>query len=156
MRNLSNSALASLNAQDTSEAYLVLLEIDAGEVDPYRFTSDAVNTVVGLDTYESFPFDITLPKSVDGKVSTAQLSVTNVDRRLVDAIRTLTVPMTVNIKVVLGSDPTDIMMQYQDFTWRQLTYDAATVTGTLTLEDFLNEPVGHIMGSSNFPGLFYQ
>jgi hypothetical protein len=82
MRNLSNSALASLNAQDTSEAYLVLLEIDAGEVDPYRFTSDAVNTVVGLDTYESFPFDITLPKSVDGKVSTAQLSVTNVDRRL--------------------------------------------------------------------------
>jgi hypothetical protein len=167
LRSQSPSVLDSLLAQETGEAYLVLLTITDGSQDkpepnpPFHFTSDSQDTVTDAGqpeevTWSAFPFDITLPKNVEDQTSTAQLSVTNVDRRLIDSIRNQTVAMSVDIKVVLGSDPDDIMVEYVDFTWRNLTYDAMTVSGTLTLEDFLAEQVGHIMTANNYPGLFYQ
>ena len=154
MRSQSAGVVSSLLAQDTNDVYLVLLTLLDGAGVPFRFTSDAADTLYGGDTYIAFPFDITLPNNVEDKISTAQLSITNVDRRLIDSIRDQTTAFQVQIDVILASSQ-DLMVSYTDFTWRQLTYDAMTITGTLTLEDFLNEQVGHIMTAKDFPGLFY-
>ena len=108
------------------------------------------------ETYLPFPFDITLPKNVDGQVSTATLSLSNINREFIDDIRSLTTPLRVNIKVVLGSNPDEIMAEFTDFVLRQVTYNTASISGTLTLEDFLNEPLGVLMTGANFPALFYQ
>jgi hypothetical protein len=108
------------------------------------------------ETYLPFPFDITLPKNVDGQVSTATLSLSNINREFIDDIRSLTTPLRVNIKVVLGSNPDEIMAEFTDFVLRQVSYNTASISGTLTLEDFLNEPVGILMTGATFPGLFYE
>jgi hypothetical protein len=121
----------------------------------YAAGTDPDPPPTGGITYAAFPFDITLPKNLDNQISTASLSVTNVDRRLITAIRGQTEAMTVDIEVVLGSPPYDKMVKYVDFTWRNLTYDAMTVSGTLTLEDFLSEQVGHIMTAANYRSIFY-
>ena len=158
MRSQSPDVVSSLLAQETSEAYLVLLTLevdDDGSPKYFRFTSDAVDTVVGSDIYLAYPFEITLPSNVEDQVSTCQLSVTNVDRQLIEFVRTQTVPIKAGIDVILASNQ-DVMVSYQDFTWRQLSYDAMTISGTLTLEDFLHEQVGHIMSSKGYPGLFFS
>jgi hypothetical protein len=156
VRSQTPSALGSLLAPETGEVYIVLLTIQpGGGGSPFHFSSDSVDTLSNGTTYAAFPFDITLPKNVDNQISTAQLSVTNVDRRLIEAIRGQTEAMTVDIEVVLSSETTTTMVKYVDFTWRNLAYDAMTVSGTLTLEDFLNEQVGHIMTAANYKSIFY-
>jgi hypothetical protein len=158
-RNLSDAALSSLLAQETSEAYLVLLTITDNNAVPHRFTSDSVDTYVdpgGANIrYESFPFDIALPQNVENQVSTSTLTITNVDRRLIDEIRGQRLPMNVNIQVVLSSAPDDVLAEFIDFKWRHINYDASTISGTLTLEDFMSEPVGILMTARDFPGLFF-
>jgi len=154
-RVLSGQSLASLMAQETGEAYLVLLTVSDSSGVIARLTSDSVDTVVGADTYQQFPFDITLPDNAEGKVSTAQLSFSNIDRRFIQSIREETMPLGVNIKVVMGSDPTDILAEFTDFLLRNVTYNVTTISGTLTLESFLSEQVGQIMNGQTFPGLFF-
>ena len=113
---------------------------------------------LGIDTahtYNSFPFDITLPKNIEGQISTAQLSIDNVSRQFIDEIRSQVKPLQVNIKVVLSLNPNDIMAEFTDFVLRQVTYDASAISGQLTLEDFMAEMVGVLMTGRNFPGLFF-
>lgn len=190
MRSQPPGVVSSLLAQDTTEAYLVLLTLEDGAGEFFRFTSDSVDTVIGqsvvdawaleadpdvwetesgdfwvlesdtpggvpTETYYAFPFEITLPNNVEDQISTARLSITNIDRTLVNSIRDQTVPIKVSIDVVLAST-FELMVSYRDFLWRQLSYDSMTISGTLTLEDFLNEQLGHIMTSRDYPGLFYS
>ena len=105
--------------------------------------------------YEAFPFDVLIPKNVDGEVSTAKLVLDNVDRRLINQIRSQTEPLRVSYDIVLASNPVDILASFTDFKLRQVSYDAISISGSLTMEDFLNEPVGSIMSGQNFPGLFF-
>jgi len=155
-RTLPPASLSAVLAQETAEAFLVLLTVtDEAGFDTF-LTSDSVETLHGSDTYQPFPFDITLPKNTDGQVSMATLTLSNVNRQFIDEIRAQTTPLKVNIKVVLGSNPNEIMAEFTDFVLRQVTYNVVSISGTLTLEDFLNEPVGVLMTGANFPGLFYQ
>ena len=154
-RTLPPASLQAVLAQETAEAFLVLLAVTDENKTTY-LTSDSVITLHGGETYQPFPFDITLPHNIDGRVSTATLSLSNVNRQFIDEIREQTTPLKVNIKVVLGSSPDEIMAEFTDFVLRQVTYNTASISGTLTLEDFLNEPLGVLMTGANFPGLFYQ
>ena len=154
-RTQSAASVASLLASETGEAYLVLLTISDSTGVIARYTSDNVDTVVSTTTYTPSPFDIFLPANVEGRISTAQLSLDNVDRALIDSLRLATSAFQVDMKVVLGSDPTDTLVEFTDYTLRNVSYDAFSISGTLTLEDFLNEPVGRIMTGSVYPGLFY-
>jgi hypothetical protein len=147
-----------ITADFTTSQDLVITQPAAidGVTTSVTITIESIGDGIGGGTlYAAFPFDITLPKNVNDQISTAQLSVTNIDRRLVESIRGQTVAMTVDIEVVLSSETTTTMVKYVDFTWRNLTYDAMTVSGTLTLEDFLNEQVGHIMTAANYKSIFY-
>ena len=154
-RTLLPASLSAVLAQETGEAYLVLLTVE-DEVNTTYLTSDSLDTVHDLNTYLPFPFDITLPQNVDGQISTATLTLSNVNRQFIDEIRSQTTPLKVNIKVVLGSDPEEIMAEFTDFVLRQVTYNTTSISGTLTLEDFLAEPLGVLMTGANFPGLFFQ
>ena len=155
-RTLPPASLNAVLAQETAEAFLVLLTVTDENDLATRLTSDSVITPHAGEDCQPFPFDITLPKNVDGQVSTATLSLSNVNRQFIDEIREQTTPLKVNIKVVLGSNPEEIMAEFTDFVLRQVTYNTTAISGTLTLEDFLNEPVGVLMTGAKFPGLFYQ
>jgi hypothetical protein len=159
-RSLSIASVQSLLAQQTGEAYLVLLTIKsaAGSI-LARWTSDAVDTVVTdvspNETHTPYPFDLSLPDNTEGRTPSATLTIDNVSRTLIEDIRTLADPLTVTMKVVLGSDPTDTLVEFPDYTLQGVSYNATSISGQLTLETFLQEQVGRIMTGSNYPGLFY-
>jgi hypothetical protein len=155
-RTIPPISLAELLAQETSAAFLGLVTITDQNATVTRLTTDSVDTNDGTDVYTSFPFDMILPFNIDGQASQGQLILDNVSRQFVDEIRSQTQAFKVNLKIVSSTDPSETMAQFVDYEMRQVSYNAASISGALTMESYLNEPVGVLMTGINFPGLFYQ
>lgn len=155
-RSLSSTAKAGVFAQETEQVYLVLLEIAHSSLGtPIRVVNNYADVVSNGVTYSAFPFEISLPDDTDEKMPNVMLSIDNVDRVIVNAIRSITGPPTITISVVLASSPSTIEAGPYSMTLREASYDAATVTGSLAVEDMLNEPYpSDLMTPANFPGLF--
>jgi len=141
-RTVSSIAKAAVFAQQTGEAFLMLIALTHPDLPtPIRVTSDGVQTVSGGETYLPCPFNITLPSETDESPPEIRLVIDNVDRSLVQSIRALGGdPLGVRLEVVLASTPNVIEAGPFDFSMRDVQYDAAAIEGTLKYDDFLNEP----------------
>lgn len=157
MRNPSAAFKKAVFASQTGEAFLVLVAISHPSLAaPLRVTSDGVPTVSGGETFVAYPFQIELAAEGDDVAPRIRLTIDNVDREIVAAIRGagLAAP-TVTVQVVLGSDPDTIEAEFPDFKLRQADYTALTVEGELALEDFTTLPYPYLTFTpSRFPGLF--
>jgi hypothetical protein len=81
--------------------------------------------------------------------------IDNIDRRIVQAVRSLTSAPAVLIEIVRAADPDTVEARFVDFKLANVTYDAQVVEGDLTVEDFTAEPFPSASFSpSLFPGLF--
>lgn len=155
-RSIPASAIAAGNAQQTSEVYIVLLTIDHASGTIY-LTSDSVDTISNGNTFLPLPFDLNLPSMQDGQISEAELTIDNVDRQLIAEIRTQNVPLEVSLDVVLFSDPDTALVSFTEFSLRNISYDEISISGRLTMEDYLVEPFPKDrMTAQFFPGLFFR
>ena len=155
MRTIAGPSLESMLASETEDAYIALLTI-AHETGTERFTSDSVDTVIAPDTWVPYPFKVLLPTMEEGVISEGAISLTNVDRQLIDEIRSQATPMTVQIDVARSSD-LNIVASFQEFKLRNITYSETEIAGKLTMEDFLAEPIPKdLMSGRFFPGLFFR
>ncbi|MCL4715450.1 MAG: DUF1833 domain-containing protein [Hyphomonadaceae bacterium] len=153
-RVLSAPATAAIAAEETDEVFLVLVGIDHVDlVQPIRVVNNVEPVDSGGETYVGLPFEIELPDEGE-RPGEARLSVDNVDRRIVEALRTVQSAPTVEIKVVLASQPDVIEYELSGLTLRDTTYDVATVQGYLRYEDLSIDPVADMITPSRFPGLF--
>jgi hypothetical protein len=101
----------------------------------------------------AFPFEITLPNDDDGQIS-ARLSIDNTDRQIVAAVRQMSSYAAVNIKIIRADAPDTVEAEFPDFRLSNVNYDAATVSGDLTIEDFTQEPFpAETFSPAKFPGL---
>lgn len=156
---ISSEFKAAVIAQETDEVIIVLLTIDHEDiVEPIRVSSDSVDTVSRGNTFIPFPFEIKLPDSSDGKVSSTSISISNVDRRIVMAIREMTtgsVPPTVLIEIVLASDPDVLEAEFEGFSMTDAKYNKINVQASISQESFYHEPFPKdSFTPANFPGLF--
>lgn len=156
-RDVSAAARAALYAGQTGEVFVVLLDVEHPSfVAALRVCSDNRPTVSGGNTYEPFPFDITLPDENEEAPPRVTLRIDNVDRRVVSEIRRIVgAPARVIVRVVLASSPDTVEAGPFEFTLRDVSYDAQAVEGTLMFEDILNEPFpSDTFTPSRFPSLF--
>ncbi len=138
-RSLSEAAIASQNAQETGEAWLVLLEIDHDDLaDPIRVVNNHQNITSNGNLFVGFPFEIELPGEDPDQPLRARLRIDNVDRTIVETVRTISSPPTVTARVVLASQPNTVEVEFSGMTLREASYDAATVEADLVFEDVLN------------------
>jgi len=142
--------------QETSECFILLVTIDHADLSvPIRVSSDGVDTISRLNTFVSFPFDITLPSDSEDGPPVAKLVIDNVDRQIVQAVRSISSPPSVLMEIVLASDVETVEVDWPDFELIDVDYDALTVSGLLTQERFESEPYPHLKFTpGNFPGLF--
>lgn len=155
MRTLSPAANASIMAEETDEVWLVLLQIDHDDLAaPIRVANNTENVVSGGETYVGLPFELALPAESDNGPGEAVIRVDNVDRQIVEAVRTITSPPRVTIRVVLASQPDVIEALIENMVMKDVTYDVATVQGRLRFEDIVTEPVAETITPERFPGLF--
>ena len=155
-RTLSSAARAALYAEQTDEAFLVLLTLEHASMDePIRVSSDAVATVSRGDSFVAYPFDLQLPDDADGRPPRARLTIDNVDRTIVLALRQLDSPPRLTIEIVRAADPDTVEASFAELQLLNVSYDAQTVTGELGIEDISAEPYpAHDFVPSLAPGLF--
>lgn len=155
-RDVSVTWRAASYAQETDQVFLCLLEIDQDALSStIRIVNNTQNITHNGNLYTAFPFEFTLPQDSDENMPAATVTIDNVDRQIVEMIRSLTGPATVTVTVVLASSPDTIEAGPYEMTLRDTGYDAFQVTGRLDVEDMLNEPYPADSFTPNtFPGLF--
>ena len=155
-RAVSSLTRQALFAAETGEAFLVLLTLDHPDLAvPIRVTNDAVTTTSRGDSFVVFPFDLVLPDDQDNRPPRAKLVIDNIDRQIVQAIRSLSSAPTVLIEIIRAAAPDTVEAQFVDFRLTNVSYDVQRVEGDLTIEDFTAEPFPAATFSPGwFPGLF--
>lgn len=164
-REMSNTAKQAVYAQQSEEVFIVLLTIEHENFtqpirvasDPFEVLPDAgVRGVVSRgDEFLFVPFTINLPLQDDQGIARASLSVDNISREIVAAVRQASTALTVGIEIVLASDVDTPEMSIQDFRLESVSYDAFTVSGDLSVEYYDLEPFpARRFTPSDFPGMF--
>lgn len=164
-RTLSNTAKAAVFAQNTDEVFITLVTIDHPNFtapvricdDPYEILPIAgVRGVVSRgDEYLFLPFSMELPAQDDTGVAKARISIDNVSREIVGAVRSATSALSIDMEVVLASDVDTPEVSINDFRLEKVNYDALTVTGEISVEYFDLEPYpARRFTPADFPGLF--
>jgi len=156
-RQLSNEAknsLFSINAN--AEVWLVLLSL-RGSTGVFNVVNNNEDIESNGTTYYAYPFDIALPPDSLQKQPTVSLRIDNVDQSLTDWIRREFDPPTVELKIVLASDPDKVEISLDFLKLVNANWDAFTITGTLQVDDVFNAAfpsVGQTYTPPQFPGLF--
>lgn len=154
--NLSNTAKDALYASETSEGLIALLTIIPDQGDTARLSDDQVDTTHDGQIYEAVPFILTLPDSTEDRPPVGRIEISNVSRKLMEAIRApaSTAPVA-EIRVVLLSDPESLEIGPLEFEIRDVRWDSGTVTADLVVEPILKRAVPHLRFTpGQFPGLF--
>jgi hypothetical protein len=155
MRTLSATALASAHASDTSEVWLTLLTLTHSSLDvPLRFVNNNVSVTSRGNLFLAFPFEVEFPGEDEESPGEARLTIDNIDRSIVNTIRTIFGPPTVKFEVVLASSLNTVEASFDGLSLRNVTFDATKVTGVLRYEDIVTEPISLNMTPQRFPGMF--
>lgn len=155
-RNISPAARAALHAPETSEVFLVLLTLHHAEMPvPVRVCNNGADITSRGEIFIAYPFQLTLPDDEDNRPPRARLAIDNVDRQIVQAVRSLTSSPSVTIEIIRAAAPDTVEARFEDFRFTNITYDSHRVEGDLTVEDFTAEPYPAAgFSPSLFPGLF--
>lgn len=143
-------------AQHTDEAFILLVEFTHVPTnETYRAALNTEDIVSQGEVYTACYFDIALPDVGNNAPQGSQLTLDNVDMRLVGLLRRITQPLKATLRVVLATTPDVIEMEFEDLTLREVNWDASKISGTLSSEDPLNQAFpSHMYDPRSFQGLF--
>lgn len=155
-RNVSLAAIQGALAQQTSEVYLVLLEIDHANLGtPLRFVNNSENVTSNSNLYTAFPFAVVLPDDQESREPRAEIRIDNISREIIDEVRSLSTYPTMTLSVILASSPNTIEWGPLEFITQGANYDANTITFSLVYSVFAEEPFPYrVFDTINFPGMF--
>jgi hypothetical protein len=155
-RNISNTARIAINAPQTDQVFLVILTIDHPDLSsPMRVVNNKQSVISNGETYIATAFSFIPPAQEDGVISNSQLSIDNVDRLMVQVIRTISSPADISASIILADSPDVVEAGPWDFKLRDVTYNRETVSGELVYASYLRDNLGTIKYKNiNFPGLF--
>jgi len=155
-RTLSTAAKESIFAPETDLAWIVLLTIShASLTDDIRVARNTEDVISNGETYIGFPFEISLPQEREDSPPRVTLEIGNVDRQIVQAVRSLDSPADVTLEIVTSNDFDAVEAGPFVFTLREVQYDNLTVQGELSFEPILDEPYPVTnFTPGKFPSLF--
>lgn len=156
-RSLSTTAREAINAEETGEVFLILLTVGADLLDPpIRVVQNTEDIVSRGNTYIGMGFEIDLPVDDEEQVTDVQLSIQNVDRQIVAAIREVSEPVDIVMEVIVASDPDTVEAGPFEFVVTAADYDAELVRARVSdpYEELNQEFPSGAFTPSLFPGLF--
>ena len=161
MRTLSTTAIRAMLAERTGEVALTLLRIfPFGDTDPanaYRLVNNSEDVTSDSLLYTAFGFDLTLPEENGESLPSVNLVIDNVGQELASPMLANTDPLTVELEIVLASEPNTVLAGPWQFTAANTTVSALTIALELRYEDVLNEAFPCVrMTPQNFPSLFQR
>lgn len=165
--SLSADALRAMFSQESDDTLIVLLTISGSGfttiriADNYteRLSESDSDIVYGVTSdsveYTFIPFSITLPTEEMEAAPRCQITINDVTRLLMPTIRSIQTAPTVQIDIVLKSNPDVVELSFGGFILSNISYNANQITADLTVESLAIEPFpAHTFTPSYFPGLF--
>ena len=167
-RQLSTEFMRGIFAQETGICPVFLLTIMHPSLsvpilvssDPtQRIAETAADVVYGTvsrgQSYVFFPFLLTLPEDGEEGPGQMQLQLDNVQRQYIYALRSIQGPPTINAEIVTSDDPDTVEASWPEYLLTNAKYDATVITGTLSLETQVREPLpAGAFTPGYFPALF--
>lgn len=151
----SAAAVRELFAQNSGEVFLPLLTLSHPSMTTIRCVNNNESITSRGDVFAAFPFQLDLPTDAAETLPTAKLTISNIDRSLLDEIRTLSGAISVMLEVVTASTPNTVECGPFNFDIVAAEYDLQAITATLAYEPILNEPFpADNFDLQRFPGLF--
>ena len=142
-------------ASSASVAWLCLLTITASGAPPLYVVNNSEPVISRGVTYAPYPFSLQLPADDSETLPTVSLVISNVDRSIIEFVRSQQFAPAIVVELVTSLYP-DIVEKALDFlTLTAISYDALSLTGTLSVDNFLGQKFpaeGYI--PTLFPGLF--
>lgn len=164
-RSVSNTFKQAVFAQQTGEAFVMLVTLSNDNLtDDIRVCSDPFELLPiagqrgivsqGLE-YIYLPFSIMLPSEDDTGTARARISIDNISREIIQAVRSTSGKVGFNISIILASAPDVVEMTMTDFVLDSVSYDALVIEGDISVEYFDLEPYpSKRFTPSDFPGVF--
>ena len=132
---VSLTALRAMFANQTGEVFLTCVTIEHADLaTPLRLVNDVVDLPRAAGVFIAFPFRLTMPADSDTELPQVQLTVDNVDRSIVETIRSLASPPSVTLEVVLASQPDTVEAGPFPFQAKGAQYNASEVMLSLAFE----------------------
>jgi hypothetical protein len=137
----SANALQAALAQWTDEVFLECLTFDHSSIStPIRLVNDQSDLSRTAGTFTAFPFSVKLHARGEDRLAEAEITATNVDRRIVEELRAISDRPTCTYEVVLHSSPNTVEVGPIEFAVLSFVADAASVGLRCAFAlDFLNE-----------------
>lgn len=156
MRSLTLATRAALAAQETDDVFLILVALTHETMSPQYFVNNTTDIVSQGIHYQAFPVDVLLPDDRDDEISRVRLTIDNIDRRVVEAVRSISSPARITISVIRAAEPDVIIDGPIACILRNVSIDALVISGDLwPHDDIQNEPIPqHAFTPANFPGMF--
>lgn len=156
-RSFTPNAVRSINSLETGNAFWFLVTIRHDDLPaPYYFVNNTTDVVSQGITYVGYPFELTL--AVDDGTTMPAVSITfdNVDRELIELIRTLPSSPRLDLQLVLSNALDTVEMSLTDMELADVQFDLTSITGQLISGDLLNAPYPcDSYEPEQFPNLFY-
>jgi len=168
LSSLTSAAISALLSQESSNTFITLITISGTGISPairladnytQRISETSQEITYGVESrsqdYLFLPFNLTLPIEDANQAPTCNLTINDVTRYLIPTIRNISAPPTATIELVLKSDPDTVEISFPSFLISGISYNADSVTATLTLGSLAQEPFpAHTFTPAYFPGLF--
>lgn len=165
MREVSLSFREAINAEESGELAIFLLTVEHDDIPgTLRFSTDPTEMVTDVplvyrttsrgEDYFYLPMFVLLPDEREEAPPKSQLRITNVNRSMVELLRSVTTPGRAKLELVLGSDPDTVEVESP---WLDII-SANHTAGELVLELSLNSMTTESMpvdsfDPAGFPGL---
>ena len=156
MRTLSSAAYEAVFSAETSQVFLVLLEINhADMVTPIRVVNNHQVITSNGQAYVPYAFQFDPPDEKEGVITSAKLVIDNIDRTIVKTIRELNTPPTVTVSIVMADSADTIEAGPVEFKLKNVSYNVETVSGDLFYDDIDNLSIPpDTFNPVDFGGLF--
>lgn len=155
---MSDNATVSVNTVGAVMVSPITLRFSSDPTVRHSLTPLVYKTVSNGNDYYYVPMAIQLPTDSPDSPTTAQLSVSNVGLELINILRSMIVgdvPATVDLNIVLASDPDNIGFTVPTLDMVQADWDEQNVTMTLVVEALDREPFpADSFTPTDFPALF--
>ncbi len=161
--SISPISLAALLAQETGEVFIMLATLTHPSLpQPIRVCSDITPIISNGVYFFGFRFDIQFPDDKASGLQTAQAMIDNVDPSIGEALETIasasypgqTGAMYLKVEFVRAALPDLVEITWDFLRMRNVKVDDTSVSGVLTYEDIVNEPIACFVTPSTYPGVF--
>jgi len=158
-RTLTTAGLASIHAQETGDVWVAILELDHSTFSQtVRLVNNEEAVVYGGNTYNPFPFEISLPSDSEGELPVLDWAASNVSRELVPELRGAAAAagyIQARVAWLRANDPTNLEVGWLDLEIRNIPYSTTTLSGTMSVEPLLDQKFGFKKFDPTVaPGLF--